>query len=146
MIGRAGAIAGVLALGGVVLASTGAAAASYCRVNQLPHFPGQDGTAQMSAAVETVARVSDVPGRRVSQWCWVGIGNGAYPYPYAKPAEIVAKPARSEVRTHTYGVWFKSKAAGPDAFTFRVHQYNAANNAPVSTTYRVDVNVIGAAF
>ncbi len=135
-----------LALAAVVLSGSGAAAATTCPLSRLRHFPGQDGTIQMTIAVESVPRVSDVPGRRVGPWCWIGVGNASFPYPYAKPAEIVAKPAKGEVRTHTYGVWFKSKAAGPDAFTFRVHQYNPTNNAPVATTYRVDVNVVGAAF
>jgi hypothetical protein len=148
MITGAGRIASVagLALAGVVLSSSGAAAATYCKLTRLPHFPGQDGTVQMTAVVETVPRVSEIPGRRVGNWCWLGVGSATFPYPYAKATEILAKPARGEVRTHTYGVWFKSKAAGQDAFTFRVHQYNPADNAPVATTYRVDVNVVGAAF
>ena len=134
------------ALVGGVLVPSAASAASYCKITRLPHYPGQDGTAQMTAVVETVPRVSEIPGRRVSLWCWIGVGTADYPYPYVKPTEVVAKPARGEVKTHTYGVWFRSKSVGPDSFTFRVHQYNPANNAPVTTTYRVDVNVVGAAF
>ena len=131
---------------GVFLLPSAASAATYCRTNRLPYFPGQDGTAQMTAVVETVPRVSEIPGRRVSTWCWIGVGNAAHPYPYAKPTEVVARPAKGEVKSHTYGVWFRSKSTGPDSFTFRVHQYNPATNAPVTTTYRVDVNVVGAAF
>ncbi len=137
----------LLALAGaLVLMPSAASAASYCRLERLPHYPGSDGTAQMTTVVETVARVSDIPGRRLSNWCWMGVGSAVAPFPYAKSTDIAAKPARGEVRTHTYGVWFRSKSVGPDSFTFRVHQYNPANNAPVTTTYRVDVNVVGAAF
>jgi hypothetical protein len=148
MSGRGGALralglAMLTAMLTVLLAPPEAAAASYCRITRLPHFPGQDGSAQMMVVVDTVQRVSDIPGRRASQWCWMGVGSN---HPFSRPAEVVAKPARGEVRTHTYGVWFRSKSAGPDSFTFRVHQYNPANNAPVATIYRVGVNVVGAAF
>ena len=54
-----------------------------------------------------------------------------HPIPYAKPAKVAAKPTRGDVRTHTYRVWFRSKSAGPDSFTFRVHQYTPTNNALV---------------
>ena len=145
--GRRGALgASGLAMLAALLTSQEAAAASYCRITGLSHFPGQDGAAQMTVVVDTVERVSDVPGRRASQWCWIGVGSAVAPYPYIKPTEIVAKPARGEVRTHTYGVWFRSKAVGTDAFTFRVHQYNPANNAPITTTHTVAVNVVAAPF
>ena len=47
---------------GVFLLPSALSAATYCRTNRLPYFPGQDGTAQMTAVVETVPRVIRDPG------------------------------------------------------------------------------------
>ena len=122
MSGRSDALrARGLAMLAVLLAPPEAAAASDCRITRLPRFPRQDGSAQMMVVVDTVQRVSDIPGRRASQWCWMGIGSN---HPISRRAEIIAKPGRGEIRMHTDGVWFRSKTIAPDAFTFRPHQYD----------------------